>query len=77
MAASSCPLGIGWYECREPIMWGLSPEDYRSRSENVQARCGYSESEWQLISATPLRDLNSLPFVVKHKACQVNVMSGK
>jgi hypothetical protein len=75
MASSSCPV-VEWL-CRESMMWGISPEDYLSRLGNVQASCGYSESELQLISATRLRDLDSLPFVAKHIACGVNIMSGK
>jgi hypothetical protein len=71
--------GIPEYEdCREPIMWGLSLEDYRSRFATVEAKCGgLSDSEMQTMSATPIKDRQALPFIAKFTACLVNTMQGK
>jgi len=65
--------------CRESILWGLSPEIYRSRSAMLKIRCGdgFSESEKQLLHITSKKDLNSLPFVVRHRRCEVSTMLGE
>ena len=84
LSDSSCPISFEhprvkptWYDCVQSIMWGISPEDYRSRSAKVKTSCGYSKSEAQLFYTTPQKDRRSLPFVTKHIACVVDIMSGK
>ena len=66
-------------DCYLSIMWGLSVEDYRSRSAKATAKCGaeYSDSEKQIISATPRKERFSLPFAVRRRTCFLNTMSGK
>ncbi|MBR0797347.1 hypothetical protein JQ615_18325 [Bradyrhizobium jicamae] len=65
-------------DCQEPLLWGLSLEDYRSREAMVKAKCGeFSDSEKQIISATPRKNREALPFFVKFLACQLDTMRGK
>jgi hypothetical protein len=66
-------------DCHESIMWGLSPDVYRSRSAMVKIRCdaGLSESEKEHFNATPRKDRILLPFAVRIYACRVNTMLAK
>jgi hypothetical protein len=65
-------------DCLDEIMWGLSVEDFRSRWAKVDAACGHwSDSEKEIISTTPMKDRQALPFVAKFYACRVNTMQGK
>ena len=64
-------------DCHEATMWNLSPEVYRSRAAMVKTRCNFSESDRQVLNATPTKDQHTLPFVVQYYACQLSTMSGK
>jgi hypothetical protein len=58
-------------------MWGLSLEDYRYRDATVEALCGkFSDSEKQIMSETPIKDRQALPFIAKFTACRVHTMRG-
>jgi ATP-dependent protease ClpP protease subunit len=71
----SSSMNDKFVDCYESIMWGLSPDVYRSRSAMVKMRCGgFWESE---INATPIKDRWSLPVVVRYYACKLNTMLGK
>jgi len=77
--AESCSMNDKFMDCYEPIMWGLSPDVYRSRSAMVKIRCdaGLSESEKEHFNATPRKDRILLPFAVRIYACRVNTMLAK
>jgi hypothetical protein len=74
--SSGLITGLKYPECLESTLWGLSPATYRSRKAKADTRCGVSlsDTEKQLVEATPRKDRYSHPIYLQYLTCRVNVM---